>query len=86
MMNAQKIAAAYFPHYPSVNELHITTDGQVFEVQASAFNHAKSLNLENPVVETVTRAAEPGATVTDEGMEETEETEAPAPKKGKAKK
>lgn len=45
-MNKQEaiaIAAKYFPHYPSVNEFHVTEDGQVFESDTAAGNHARSV-------------------------------------------
>jgi hypothetical protein len=45
-MNKQQavlIAATYFPNYPSVNEFHVTDDGQVFEDTNNAGNHAKSI-------------------------------------------
>ena len=40
---AIEIAKEYFPHYPSVNEFHVTCDGQVFELKHMAENHVKSM-------------------------------------------
>lgn len=56
MSKAKEIAAALFPKYPTVNEFHITSDGQAFEVKAMAENHAKT--LEQVAVETITRNKE----------------------------
>lgn len=39
---AIELAGEYFPNYPSVQEFHVTTDGQVFEQAASAGNHARA--------------------------------------------
>lgn len=45
-MNTQQaaaIAAKYFPNYPKVSEFFVTKDGQVFETNNDATNHAKTL-------------------------------------------
>lgn len=45
-MNTQQaaaIAAKYFPNYPKVSEFFVTKDGQVFETNNDAINHAKTL-------------------------------------------
>lgn len=49
------IVAALFESYPSVNEFHVTTDGQAFAEKQYAENHAVSLDKKEPVVVTVSR-------------------------------
>lgn len=44
------IAAALFPHYPSVNEFHITSDEQPFFNAVDASNHAKGLESKEVTV------------------------------------
>jgi hypothetical protein len=39
-----EIAKGIFENHPSATVLHITTDGQAFEREDLAFNHAKSLD------------------------------------------
>lgn len=59
IMNKQQaieVASAYFPSYPSVDEFHVTADGQVFEVKSFAEAHATSIaKQDGPVVITVSR-------------------------------
>ncbi len=60
---AIEIAGQYFPSYPSVNTLFVTTDEQVFFTPNDAQNHARSLAKpkDEPVVIEVNRedTAEP---------------------------
>ena len=46
------IAAALFPHYPSIAEFHITSDEQPFFNAVDASNHAKGLELKDVTVVT----------------------------------
>lgn len=54
---AIKVAAGYFPSYPTVNKLFVTTDEQVFFLENDAVNHARTLAKpkEEPVVIPVDR-------------------------------
>lgn len=48
-----KKAKSLFATYPSIKELHFTSDGLAFESKNSAFIHAKT--LENGKIETIKR-------------------------------
>lgn len=48
-------AATHFPFYPELNELHVTTDEQVFADVHQAIEHAIKLCSGNPQVFTVNR-------------------------------
>ena len=68
-MNKNKaiiLCAALFASYPSVNEFHVTSDGQAFAEKQNAEAHASFLNKKEPVVVSVSR---------DDKAESTEETE-----------
>jgi hypothetical protein len=49
------IVAALFESYPTVNEFHVTTDGQAFAEKQNAESHAISLDKKEPVVVYVSR-------------------------------
>lgn len=84
---AQNIAEELFKSYPSVDEFHITGDGQAFELKHNAEAHASFLDKKEPLVITITRDGIASDKVNkvepEEEFEPEEETEL-KPKKGKA--
>ncbi|UDQ55000.1 hypothetical protein LJF28_04860 [Chryseobacterium indologenes] len=53
MSKNNKNAVEFFKTNPNVKEVFATTDGFVFVKKVDATNHAKTLNPDSPVVETI---------------------------------
>jgi|GEM_PF-7004170 len=79
---AQEIANALFGTYPSVNEFHITADGQAFEVKEMANCHAMASDKKEQLVITCSRDNNVETPVEETPSEETltEGKKAPAKK------
>ena len=79
------IVAALFESYPTVNEFHVTTDGQAFAEKQNAESHAVSLDKTAPVVVTVIREDLETETTVDAAAEANETAKVLPAKKAKAK-